>query len=71
MRTRENIPATLTQTSARKGDVLMSEYYGHNENKPTKEVLEESIKKIKCPLCGYETEPYYMKLHNCSEGEKS
>jgi hypothetical protein len=41
--------------------------YYHNENRPAKEVLEESIKKIKCPVCGFETEPYYMKFHMCEK----
>jgi hypothetical protein len=45
----------------------MPDYYGHNENKPSKDVLEESIKKIKCPVCGFETEPYYMKFHQCQK----
>jgi hypothetical protein len=39
------------------------EYYGHNEDKPSKDVLEASVKNIKCPVCGFETEPYYMKFH--------
>jgi len=45
----------------------MPDYYGHNENKPSKDVLEESIKKIKCPVCRFETEPYYMKFHKCEK----
>lgn len=41
-------------------------YHDHRDNhKPSKEVLEESIKKIKCPVCGFQTEPYYMKFHHC------
>ena len=31
----------------------MSYHYYHNENRPAKEVLEESIKKIECPVCGF------------------
>ena len=45
----------------------MSFEYCHNDNKPAKEVLEKSIKKIKCPLCGLKTEPYHMKFHQCSK----
>jgi hypothetical protein len=44
-----------------------SEYYGHNEDKPPKEVLEASVKPINCPICGYKTEPYYMKFHRCEK----
>jgi hypothetical protein len=34
-------------------------------NKPSKDVLEAPVKKGKCPVCGFETEPYYMKFHKC------
>lgn len=33
----------------------------------SKTILEESVKKIKCPVCGVETEPYYMKFHMCEK----
>jgi len=29
-----------------KGDAKISDNYNHNENKPSKDVLEESIKKV-------------------------
>lgn len=50
---------------------IISDYDNHNENKPTKEVLEASIKIVKCSLCGYKTEPYYIKFDHCSEDDKS
>jgi hypothetical protein len=39
----------------------------YDKNRPSKETLEKSIKKIKCPICGHETEPYYMKFHKCEK----
>jgi len=39
----------------------------YDKNKLSKEVLEESIKKINCPVCGLKTEPYYMKFHKCEK----
>jgi len=44
----------------------------NNEDKMqsiSKTILEESVKKIKCPVCGVETEPYYMKFHMCEKAE--
>jgi hypothetical protein len=42
----------------------------NNEDKMqsiSKTILEESVKKIKYPVCGVETEPYYMKFHMCEK----
>ena len=45
-----------------------SNYDNHRDNhRPSKEVLEELIQKIKCPVCGHETKPYYMKFHQCQK----
>ena len=42
----------------------------NNEDKMqsiSKIILEESVMKIKCPVCGVKTEPYYMKFHMCEK----
>jgi len=42
----------------------------NNEDKMqsiSKTILEESVKKIKCPVRGVEREPYYMKFHMCEK----
>jgi hypothetical protein len=48
-----------------------SDNSNYDKHKPSKGVLEESMKKIKCPVCGFQTEPYYIRFHQCSEDKKS
>lgn len=46
---------------------MSEEGSNYDSHKPSKDVLEESIKKIECPVCGFKTEPYYMKFHMCEK----